>query len=117
MLQEFFPSPRGLMFRRRTNCFGFLEEFGALALAWARDQNQTFRFGVGGVESFDGRDGGLAPLAGAIQDAALGGAFQNFGLARVGIEVELLAGEVTGCLKGSAVPERRARLLTAMSCR
>ena len=64
-----------------------------MALAWAGYQNQTSRFRVGGVESFDRSDRGFAPLARAVQDAALGGAFQNFGLARVGVEVELLAGE------------------------
>ena len=65
-----------------------------MALAWAGDQDQASRFRMDGVESLDGRDGGLAPLASAVQDAALGGAFQDFHLAGIGVEAELLAGEV-----------------------
>ena len=61
---------------------------------------------MGRVESFDGRDRGFAPLARAVQDAALGGAFQNFGLARVGIEAELLAGKGHDVRGASRFPGR-----------
>jgi hypothetical protein len=46
------------------------------------------------MDCFGCGDGGLAPLARAIQDALVGVGFEDFGLAGVGVEAEAGADEV-----------------------
>lgn len=53
-------------------------------------EDEDFGFGViqGVMEGFDGDDGGLAPLAGATEDEAMGVVVEDFGLLGFGVEKE-----------------------------
>jgi len=53
-------------------------------------EDEDFGFGViqGEMEGFDGDDGGLAPLAGATEDEAMGVVVEDFGLFGFGVEKE-----------------------------
>ena len=74
----------------------FHDEFAGLAGGGAGDDDEGFGGGEGEVEGADGGDGGLAPLAGAIDDEIGVGIDEHGGLGGVGLEVELGDGELEG---------------------
>ncbi len=59
---------------------GFHEELATLPFGGAGDHNEGAWLEGGAMKSGDGRYGGLAPLAGAIQDATFRGTLEDFGL-------------------------------------
>ena len=69
---------------------GFADELAALSITGADDDGECFLFGHEDVERFERADGGLAPLAGAVEDDRGRVAAQEFGLARVGAEAEFV---------------------------
>ena len=74
-------------------CFGFSEEFGALAFAWAGNDNEGSCVDMGSVDGGCGAEGGLTPLACAVEDDAMAGRLQEACLRFIGVEVEALAHE------------------------
>ena len=72
------------------------EEFSGLALGWAGDDDERFLDGEGEVQRFDAADGGLAPLARAVENHAMRGALEDSLLVVVGSEGEAVAREVAG---------------------
>src|ERR1019366_7615351 len=80
----------------RDHARGFAQEFGGLALAISGDQDFAVRLRESAMDGFGRGDGGLAPLATAVQNALSGRALENFDLRRVGMKVETVAHEGYG---------------------
>ena len=83
---------------------GFADELGALAGRGAGDEDKRAGLAERNVDGFGGADGGLAPLARAVEDDAIGVAVEDLGLEFVGDEAEDIPGK---CLGTEAVCERR----------
>jgi hypothetical protein len=94
---RFRPSP----LRRSPSCeaksWALAYEFAALPLGWADDEDLTLGDEVSPVKRFDGHDGGLAPLACAVEDAPGVAYLEDLGLDRVGVKAEGFYGE-PGCV-------------------
>ena len=75
---------------------GFAEEFAGLAEARADDEDERVGDREGVVDGLERGDGGLAPLAGAVEQTAGAVGAQDLGLVRVRDEAEALAGEGAG---------------------
>jgi hypothetical protein len=75
---------------------GFTEEFCGLAEAGGDGEGEGVGVEEGVVDGAGGGDGGLAPLAGAIEDDARGGGAEDGDLGGVRVEAEALAGEAHG---------------------
>jgi len=69
---------------------GFADELAALTITGADDDGERLFFGHEDVKRFERADGGLSPLAGAVEDDRGRVAAQEFGLARVGVEAEFV---------------------------
>jgi hypothetical protein len=50
----------------------FPDEIGRLAFGWGEDEDGGVREEVSAVDGFEGGDGGLTVLAGAVEDAEAG---------------------------------------------
>src|SRR6185312_9058698 len=72
---------------------GALHPFAALAKAGAGDEDFAAGLREGAVNGFGGRDGGLAPLTGAVEQHAAGGGVEDFALDRIEVEAEACPSE------------------------
>ena len=60
-------------FELAEKCFRFSDKFAALPFGWARYEDERLRDCAGAVDGFGRDDGGLAPLARAVEDDTPGG--------------------------------------------
>ena len=84
---------------------GFAEELAGLALARANDEDHGVRHEEAAVNGFERDDGGLAPLARAVEQAAGAVGGEDLGLAHFRGKAESLASEDDG-IRGPAVVAR-----------
>ena len=85
-------------------CFGFSDKFAALPFGGTGDEDEGLGDCAGAVDGFGGDDGGLSPLARAVEDDTLGAGFEDARLVVVGFELKEFAREVYG------IEEERVRL-------
>src|ERR1019366_3692273 len=67
---------------------GFTHELTALAGGGAENEGEAFGVMPGGEDGAGGGDGGLAPLAGAVEDDLLRAGGEDEGLAGIGMKAE-----------------------------
>ena len=72
---------------------GFTDQLTGLPFSRAHDEDEAFGLMPGGEDGLSGGEGGLAPLAGTVQDDLLGSGREDEGLLGVGLKVQALAGE------------------------
>ena len=80
----------------RNHAGGFTQEFGALPLGRAGDENFAPGLRVCAMYGLGSGDEGLAPLTAAVENALSGGAEENFELRRIGMKAEAVAHEGYG---------------------
>ena len=76
--------------------FGFADELAGLSRGGGEGHGEGTGLSAGFVHGFGGSDGGLAPLASAVENATMGVLFKELGLSGVWLDVEEVADEVQG---------------------
>ena len=75
---------------------GFADQLGGLALGGAEDEDEAVGLMPGGEDGLGGGEGGLAPLAGAVEDDLPGTGGEDVGLLGVGLKARRSRAKATG---------------------